>query len=96
MGTVGSDYEHPSRLAVSFLTYSGLTNARLQLAVHPKIKPELKDPLMKRRGTHIKAAKNYHKETRSIYDQLPKIWESSEIDQIILEIDGLCIKAKQI
>jgi len=78
-------------MTMRFLTYTGLTNAKMQLAVHPKIKVEQKDPLMKDRATNIIAARKFHEMAKwAVY----KMEEKNVVDEIILRIDGMGIRAK--
>jgi hypothetical protein len=91
--TAGSDFLKPAGAALHLLTYSGLTNARLQLATHPKIKPEMKEPLLKSRNQHLKRAVMYHGRAKAV---LSTMETKNKVDEMILEIDGLSIRAKKI
>jgi hypothetical protein len=86
------DYHNQSKLAIKLLTYSGLTNARLQLSTHPKINPLIKDPLMKSRAANLRKAVTYHGATQALLSQME---EKTTLDEMIVRIDGLGCRAKK-
>ncbi|EPE35783.1 hypothetical protein GLAREA_05121 [Glarea lozoyensis ATCC 20868] len=90
-----TDFGKHSKTAVTFLTYSGLTNARLQLAVHPDINPKRKDELMKSREGNLSKARKWHglaRQTLMLGDSKP---EENRVERMIVRVDLVGIRAKE-
>jgi hypothetical protein len=91
--TTGSEFLKSSESPVRLILYSGLTNARLQMATHPKIKPEMKNPVMKNRVQHLKKARRYHKLAKQAFKEM---MVRTRVDEMRVRVDEVGIRGKML